>query len=108
METSKIHKSIYAMLNVVHALSASGNHVPYRESKLTHLLQDSLRGANRVLMVTCLVRVVRLVASFLFLVYCCLGALVVFDLNSFFFNVETNILSRFHVHGKPGVSLLSK
>ncbi|KAB2598646.1 kinesin-like protein KIF22 [Pyrus ussuriensis x Pyrus communis] len=54
VETGKIHKSIYAMLNVVHALSASGNHVPYRESKLTHLLQDSLRGANRVLMVTCL------------------------------------------------------
>lgn len=56
VENSKIHKTMYAMLNVVHALSTTENHVPYRESKLTHLLQDSLGGASRVLMVTCLVR----------------------------------------------------
>ncbi|XP_020412305.1 kinesin-like protein KIN-10C isoform X3 [Prunus persica] len=54
VENSKIHKTMYAMLNVVHALSTTENHVPYRESKLTHLLQDSLGGASRVLMVTCL------------------------------------------------------
>lgn len=55
VESSKINKSIYAMINVVNAVSSSGNHVPYRENKLTHLLQDSLGGMSRVLMITCLV-----------------------------------------------------
>ncbi|KAL6127699.1 hypothetical protein ACLB2K_071062 [Fragaria x ananassa] len=54
VESSKINKSIYAMINVVNAVSSSGNHVPYRENKLTHLLQDSLGGMSRVLMITCL------------------------------------------------------
>ncbi|KAK9914275.1 hypothetical protein M0R45_038063 [Rubus argutus] len=54
VENSKINKSIYALLNVVHAVSATGNHVPYRESKLTYLLQDSLGGTSRVLTITCL------------------------------------------------------
>ncbi|XP_061997251.1 kinesin-like protein KIN-10C isoform X1 [Rosa rugosa] len=54
VESSKINKSIYAMINVVNAVSSNGNHVPYRESKLTHLLQDSLGGMSRVLTITCL------------------------------------------------------
>lgn len=57
IENSKINKSIYALLNVVHALAASESRVPFRESKLTRILQDSLGGAGRVLMLTCLVRV---------------------------------------------------
>lgn len=56
IETCKLNKSIYALLNVVHALSANESHVPFRESKLTRILQDSLGGDSRVLMVTCLVR----------------------------------------------------
>lgn len=56
VENSKLNKSIYALLNVIHALSANESHVPFRESKLTRLLQDSLGGPSRVLMVTCLVR----------------------------------------------------
>lgn len=56
VETCKLNKSIYALLNVVHALSANESHVPFRESKLTRILQDSLGGESRVLMVTCLVR----------------------------------------------------
>ncbi|KAM5557373.1 kinesin-like protein KIN-10C [Rosa sericea] len=54
VESSKINKSIYAVINVVNAVSSNGNHVPYRESKLTHLLQDSLGGMSRVLTITCL------------------------------------------------------
>ncbi|XP_050385437.1 kinesin-like protein KIN-10C [Argentina anserina] len=54
VESSKINKSVYAMINVVNAVSSNGNHVPYRESKLTHLLQDSLGGMSRVLTITCL------------------------------------------------------
>lgn len=56
VENSKINKSIYALLNVASALNANDSHVPYRESKLTRILQDSLGGArSRILMITCLV-----------------------------------------------------
>ncbi|XP_062120390.1 kinesin-like protein KIN-10C isoform X2 [Humulus lupulus] len=54
VEQSKINQSIYAFSNVLHALSANESHVPYRESKLTRILQDSLGGVNKVLMITCL------------------------------------------------------
>ncbi|XP_027923402.1 kinesin-like protein KIN-10C [Vigna unguiculata] len=53
-EISKINKSIYALLNICHALSTNESHIPYRESKLTRILQDSLRGTSRILLVSCL------------------------------------------------------
>ncbi|KAK4283066.1 hypothetical protein QN277_000062 [Acacia crassicarpa] len=53
-ETNKINKSIYALLNVCHTLSTNESRVPYRESKLTRILQDSLRGTSRILMVVCM------------------------------------------------------
>ncbi|MED6124689.1 hypothetical protein PIB30_061351 [Stylosanthes scabra] len=53
-ETNKINKSIYALLSVSHALSSNESRVPYRESKLTRMLQDSLRGTSRILIVACL------------------------------------------------------
>ncbi|KAI4347566.1 hypothetical protein L6164_008371 [Bauhinia variegata] len=54
VETNKINKSIYALLHVLHALNTNESRVPYRESKLTRLLQDSLRGTSRILTVACL------------------------------------------------------
>lgn len=54
VESTKINKSIYAVYNVVYSLNANENHVPYRESKVTHMLKDSLSGTNRILMITCL------------------------------------------------------
>ncbi|KAF4353600.1 hypothetical protein F8388_017775 [Cannabis sativa] len=54
VEQTKINQSIYAFSNVLHALGGNESHVPYRESKLTRILQDSLGGANKVLMITCL------------------------------------------------------
>ncbi|XP_011654834.1 kinesin-like protein KIN-10C isoform X1 [Cucumis sativus] len=55
VENSKINKSIYALLNVASALNSNDNHVPYRESKLTRILQDSLGGAqSKILMISCL------------------------------------------------------
>ncbi|KAK6262343.1 hypothetical protein QUC31_008159 [Theobroma cacao] len=54
LENNKINKSIYALQNVVYALNANESHVPYRESKLTRMLRDSLGGTNKILMVTCL------------------------------------------------------
>ncbi|XP_061352843.1 kinesin-like protein KIN-10C [Gastrolobium bilobum] len=53
-ETTKLNKSIYALLNVCHALSTNECRVPYRESKLTRMLQDSLRGSSKILLISCL------------------------------------------------------
>ncbi|GAB2265186.1 hypothetical protein Dimus_000251 [Dionaea muscipula] len=48
------NKSLYAIQNVVHALKSGEIHVPYRESKLTRMLQDSLGRRNKIVMVTCM------------------------------------------------------
>lgn len=55
VESNRKNRSLYALLNVVSALSANETWVPYRESKLTRILQDSLGGSSRVLLLTCLV-----------------------------------------------------
>ncbi|KAK9724645.1 hypothetical protein RND81_05G089200 [Saponaria officinalis] len=52
-ETTRIKKSLNAVHNVLYALNAK-DRVPYRESKLTRMLQDSLGGSSRILMVTCI------------------------------------------------------
>lgn len=47
---------LLALGNVISALgdeSKRGNHVPYRDSKLTRLLQDSLGGNSKTLMIAC-------------------------------------------------------
>jgi hypothetical protein len=52
-EAQNINKSLSALGDVVNALGTSGGkskHVPYRNSKLTFLLQDSLRSSAKVLM----------------------------------------------------------
>ena len=42
-----------ALLQVVTALSQKAGHVPYRSSKLTHYLKDSIGGNCRTLLVAC-------------------------------------------------------
>ncbi|KAF8413180.1 hypothetical protein HHK36_001156 [Tetracentron sinense] len=54
VETTRINKSLYALQNVIYALNTNEIRVPYRESKLTRMLQDSLVGTNQTLMITCL------------------------------------------------------
>lgn len=45
-ESKKINKSLSALGNVIYALTDPKNrgHIPYRDSKLTRLLEDSLGG----------------------------------------------------------------
>lgn len=53
-ESVRINQSLFALSNVIHALNANENRVPYRDSKLTRILQDSLGGTSRSLMIACL------------------------------------------------------
>nr|DAD38666.1 TPA_asm: hypothetical protein HUJ06_012988 [Nelumbo nucifera] len=53
-ESAKINQSLFALSNVIYALNNNKARVPYRESKLTRILQDSLGGKSRSLMVACL------------------------------------------------------
>lgn len=41
-ETSFINRSLSALADVLGAIAEQRSHVPYRNSKLTHLLQDSV------------------------------------------------------------------
>ncbi|XP_048210529.1 kinesin-like protein KIF25 [Perognathus longimembris pacificus] len=52
-ETSFINRSLAALADVLGALSAGGGHVPYRNSKLTHLLRDSIGGDAKLLLLLC-------------------------------------------------------
>eukprot|EP01018_Ginkgo_biloba_P033017 Gb_27745 [translate_table: standard] len=53
-ESVRINQSLFALSNVIHALNANESRVPYRDSKLTRILQDSLGGTSRALMIACL------------------------------------------------------
>ena len=55
-EGIKINQGLFALGKVISALcddTRRGAHVPYRESRLTRLLQDSLGGNSRTVMLAC-------------------------------------------------------
>lgn len=49
-ETQSINKSLSCLGDVIDALGRGSGHVPYRNSRLTHLLQYSLGGNSKTLM----------------------------------------------------------
>jgi kinesin family protein 18/19 len=56
VEGANINRSLLALGNCINILSdrgKAGSFVPYRDSKLTRLLKDSLGGNTRTLMIAC-------------------------------------------------------
>lgn len=54
-ELTSINKSLSSLGNVIAALSSKSNrsHIPYRDSKLTRILQDCLSGNTRTVLIAC-------------------------------------------------------
>ncbi|XVE89722.1 hypothetical protein DITRI_Ditri20bG0018500 [Diplodiscus trichospermus] len=56
-EAKTINKSLSALGNVINALTcgspSKANHIPYRDSKLTRILQDALGGSSRTALLCC-------------------------------------------------------
>ncbi|XP_010552747.1 PREDICTED: kinesin-like protein KIN-1 isoform X1 [Tarenaya hassleriana] len=56
-EAKTINKSLSALGNVINALTSGSpsklNHIPYRDSKLTRILQDALGGNSRTALLCC-------------------------------------------------------
>ena len=52
-EAANINTSLWALGNVISGLSEGSSHIPYRNSKLTRILQQSLGGNSRTTIVLC-------------------------------------------------------
>ncbi|GCB74580.1 kinesin-1 heavy chain isoform X1 [Scyliorhinus torazame] len=52
-EAKNINKSLSALGNVIASLAESSTYIPYRDSKMTRILQDSLGGNCRTTIVIC-------------------------------------------------------
>lgn len=51
VESSNINKSLFVLKKVVNDLNAGKTRIPYRDSRLTRLLQDSLGGRSQAIMI---------------------------------------------------------
>ena len=53
-EAKKINLSLSCLANVIHSLTSGADHVPFRDSKLTRILRDSLcRDCRTSIVTTC-------------------------------------------------------
>ncbi|XP_031549925.1 kinesin-like protein KIF25 isoform X1 [Actinia tenebrosa] len=52
-ETSFINKSLSALADVLGALAEHRSHIPYRNTRLTHMLQDTIGGNAKLLVMLC-------------------------------------------------------
>merc|ERR1711957_1110123 len=52
-ETQYINKSLSTLSNVIEKLQENSSHIPFRESKLTYLLKNSLGGDSKTLCIIC-------------------------------------------------------
>ena len=50
-EAQYINRSLSALGDCIYALATKSNHIPYRNSKLTHMLADSLGGDSKTVMI---------------------------------------------------------
>lgn len=53
-EAKTINKSLSALGNVINSLTENREHVPYRDSKLTRILQQSLGGNSKTTLIICM------------------------------------------------------
>jgi len=53
-EGISINKGLHTLGNVISSLVSKSKHVPYRDSKLTRILTDSLGGNSRTTMIACI------------------------------------------------------
>ena len=53
-ESIEINKALFTLRQVITSLSSGDSHVPYRDSKLTSLLKQSIGGNSYCLMIACL------------------------------------------------------
>ena len=52
-ETQSINGSLHALSNVIEKLQKNEEHIPFRDSKLTYMLQNSLGGDSKTLAIVC-------------------------------------------------------
>lgn len=51
LETGNINKSLLTLREVIKKLTSQNEHIPYRDSKLTFLLKDSLGGSSKLMVI---------------------------------------------------------
>ncbi|CBJ25844.1 conserved unknown protein [Ectocarpus siliculosus] len=90
-EAQNINKSLSALGDVIAARASRQGHVPYRNSTLTYLLQDSLSADSKTLMLVCVSPVVQSAEES----WCSLN---------FAARVRTVELGKAHKHGASGAS----
>lgn len=55
IESAKINLSLSALNKVISSLvHRNTTHIPYRDSKLTRILQDSIGGTTKTIMIACI------------------------------------------------------